>query len=81
MAFSFFKKEFLGRIEVLQEKELALEALGPMFIFNGQFNMGDERFFPADGNAAWVDAVDVNKKWIELARGKSFEVSALIMAN
>jgi hypothetical protein len=81
MAFSFFKKEFLGRIEALQEIELALQSLGPMFIFNGQFNMGEERVFPVDGNAAWLDAVDVNEKWIEVARGKTFKISTLIMAN
>jgi hypothetical protein len=69
IAFSFFKKEFLGRIEILQKEELFLESLGPLFVFSNHFNMGTKKYFPTGSNAVYADVVDVKDAWVELGRG------------
>ena len=69
IAFSFFKKEFLGRIENLRKEELFLESLGPLFIFNDHFDMGKKKYFSAGSNAVYADVVDVKDAWVELGRG------------
>jgi hypothetical protein len=77
IAFTFFKKEFLGRIEELKKEEKFLASLGPFFEFGEHLPMGEQEIFKAGDNAAWKDVIGLNtavgsgqKSWMDMIRGK-----------
>ena len=69
IAFEFFKKEYFERIKNLEQEELFLESLGPAFVFK-HFKIGEEKVYYDDCREAYVDVVDMNKKFLQLGAGK-----------